>query len=79
MGCSFFSEMTDENTVMVVEEWESEAHWNDHLQSKDFAVLLGAMSLFDSKAGKFQLLSETEGAAALRALRERDHKKLSTE
>jgi len=77
LGCSFYAEIGDDNTVMVIEEWESETHWKDHLQSKDFAVLLGAMSLFDSTAGKFQLLSETEGVTALRTLRARDHKRLS--
>lgn len=72
LGCSFFSEIGDDNIVMVVEEWESEEHWHDHLQSKDFAVLVGAMSLFDSEAGKFQLMLETNGVAALRKLRRHD-------
>ena len=76
LGCRFYCDMVDDNVVMIVEEWESERLWNEHLQSKEFTVLIGAMSLFDPNAGKFQLMSETEGAAQLKKLRTRGDLKL---
>jgi len=72
-GClsfEFYCEIGDDDTVLLMEEWETERHWRDHLQSKEFAVLLGAMSLMrDPKAMQFKLLSETNGVQALKNMR----------
>jgi quinol monooxygenase YgiN len=70
LGFEFYCEIGDDDTVLLMEEWESERHWRDHLQSKEFAVLLGAMSLMrDPKALQFKLLSEASGVQALKNMR----------
>src|SRR6185295_6332445 len=72
LGCDFYCEVNDNDMLLLVEEWETEGHWRAHLQSREFAVLLGAMSLLkDPKAIEFKLLSEAVGVQALKQLRTR--------
>ncbi len=70
LGCRFYSEIGNVDSMLLVEEWESEWHWKNHLQSKEFAVILGAMSLVkDPKAVEFKLLGEAAGVDMLRSVR----------
>ena len=56
--------------MLLVEEWESERHWRDHLQSREFAVFLGAMILVEKPvAVEFKLLSEMLGVDSLKKMR----------
>jgi quinol monooxygenase YgiN len=77
LGCHFYSEIGNESVVLMVEEWESEGHWKDHLQSKEFSVLLGAMILVsDPKEVHFKLLAEVTGVGSLKRMRTERNDKL---
>src|SRR4030066_787957 len=42
--CDFCQSMEDENRLFLLEEWESEENFKDHLKSRRFKVLRGAMT-----------------------------------
>lgn len=58
-GCrafDFYLDASDENSSLLVSEWEMETDLNNYMESDDFAVLKGAITLLsarsiDSKAG----------------------------
>ena len=64
-GCrtfDFYLDASDENSTLLVSEWESEKDLNNYLQSNDFAVLRGAITvlgirIIDSKANVTSHLS----------------------
>lgn len=60
-GClayRFYVDVTDENSTVLIGEWESQEDWANHLQSRDFAVLLGAITILSSPWSiDFKLLS----------------------
>ena len=60
-GCRayrFYSEYGDENSFLLVGEWETQAAWDKHLNSNHFAVLLGSLRLLSSSpAVDFKILS----------------------
>jgi quinol monooxygenase YgiN len=74
-GCldyHFYLEMGNGNAVCLIEEWETREDLDNHLLSRDFAVLYGATSLLrDSSAIEFKLLSPTAGIEAVEAVRGR--------
>jgi len=57
-GCrtfDFYLDAADENSTLLVSEWETEKDLNNYLRSDDFAVLRGAITVLgvrsiDSKA-----------------------------
>ena len=57
-GCrtlDFYLDAADENSTLLVSEWDTEKDLNNYLQSNDFAVLRGAITVLsirsiDSKA-----------------------------
>lgn len=57
-GCrtlDFYLDAKDENSTLLVSEWETETDLNNYLDSNDFAVLRGAITILsvrsiDSKA-----------------------------
>jgi quinol monooxygenase YgiN len=64
-GCrtlDFYLDATDENSTLLVSEWETERDLNRYLKSHDFAVLRGAITVLsirsiDSKANVTSHLS----------------------
>lgn len=48
MAYRFFVDATDENSSLLVSEWQTHEDWSNHLQSHDFAVLLGAITVLGS-------------------------------
>lgn len=60
-GClayRFYEDVGDENTFVLIGEWETPDAWNDHLSSDNFAVLLGSLGLLcSSSLVDFKLLS----------------------
>jgi quinol monooxygenase YgiN len=72
-GClssRFYVDSADSNSVMLVEEWETEDDWDNHLQSRDCAVFLGAVSVLCRPASvDFKLLSYVAGIEAITAAR----------
>ena len=57
-GCQtfdFYLEAADENSLLLISEWETESDLDDYLRSNDFAILRGAIKVLsvrsaDSKA-----------------------------
>jgi quinol monooxygenase YgiN len=52
-GCrnvDFYFDATDENSTLVVSEWDSESDLNDYFQSNAFAVLRGAITVLSVKS-----------------------------
>jgi len=68
-GCltyRFYEEAEDENTFILIGEWETPDAWNEHLHSDNFAVLLGSIRLLCNRAHiEFKLLSQVTGIEAL--------------
>jgi len=60
-GClayGFYVNASDENSTILIGEWESQEDWINHLRTRGFAVLLGAITILSSPAGiDFKLLS----------------------
>jgi quinol monooxygenase YgiN len=72
-GClssRFYLDSADNNSAMLIEEWESEEDWETHLQSRDCAVFLGAVSVLCRPTSvEFRLLSYVAGIEAITAAR----------
>jgi len=60
-GCltyRFYVDAADENSSVLIGEWETKEDWSTHLRSRDFAVLLGAITVLSSPSSiDFKLLS----------------------
>jgi quinol monooxygenase YgiN len=70
LGSHFYLDTADSNSGMLVEEWEAEEDWANHLRSRDCAVLLGAVSVLCPAANvDFKLLSYVAGIEAITAAR----------
>ena len=58
VGYRFFVDATDENSSLLLGEWQTREDWTNHLRSRDFAILLGVLTILGSPAGiEFRLLS----------------------
>ena len=72
-GClayRFYVDAIDENSTVLIGEWESQEDWNNHLQSRDFAILLGAITILSSPDSiDFKLLSAIADKEQLDRLR----------
>jgi|ERR1700752_208028 len=52
-GCrtfDFYLDATDENSTLLVSEWETETDLNNYLGSDDFAILRGAMTVLSARS-----------------------------
>ena len=72
-GClayRFYVEAGDENSFLLMGEWESREALNEHLESKNFAVLMGSITLLAKVSTvDFKLLSEFNGRHLPRSIR----------
>lgn len=67
MNYRLYEEAGDENSLLLVEEWEAEARWNEHREGENFAVLLGLVNVLSIKAKiDFKLLSQIGGNEAIK-------------
>ena len=68
-GCvtyRFYVDAADENSSVLIGEWETSEDWHNHLHSRDFAVLLGAITILSSPSSiEFKLLKSFEEPEAL--------------
>jgi quinol monooxygenase YgiN len=69
-GClnyRLYAETGDENSLILIEEWDAEANWNTHRKGANFAVLLGLVTVLSipSKV-EFKLLSQIAGNEAIK-------------
>ena len=75
-GClssRFYLDSADNNSALLVEEWDSQEDWDNHLRSRDCAVLLGAVSVLCRPSSvEFKLLSYVAGIEAITAARQVD-------
>ena len=58
-GCLSFNvyvDSFDENSSLLVSEWDTEADLNIHLRSSDFAILRGAMSVLGVQIDEYRAL-----------------------
>ena len=52
-GCrtfDFYLDATDENSTLLVSEWDTETDLNNYLRSDDFAVLKGAITVLSARS-----------------------------
>jgi len=60
-GCrnySFYGEVEDQNSLILIGEWDTLTAWEDHLKSDDFAVLIGSVKLLGARSNlDFSVLS----------------------
>jgi quinol monooxygenase YgiN len=72
-GCvdyRFYAEAGDENSFLLMGEWENREALNQHLESKNFAVLIGSITLLAKVSMvDFKLLSEFTGRHVPRSIR----------
>jgi quinol monooxygenase YgiN len=72
-GClssGVFCDMEDENTLSLIEEWETREDLDRHIRSKRFSVLLGAESLLKEPSEiQIHTVSHSEGVEVVNALR----------
>jgi quinol monooxygenase YgiN len=81
-GClssHFYFEVGHEDTLCLIEEWETQADLDNHLRSNDFAILLGAVNLLKGPSEiEFKLLTPTAGIEAVDAARGKSDPKAPT-
>jgi len=54
-----YVELTDENSAMLISEWEAQTDWENYLSSSDCAILLGALNALATPASiDFKLLGK---------------------
>jgi quinol monooxygenase YgiN len=71
-GCrnyNFYGEVEDQNSLILIGEWETVTAWEDHLKSDAFAVLIGSVKLLGTRSNlDLRILSplqETEASVLL--------------
>ena len=75
-SCRVYREVGNEETVIVIQEWDSRNHLDNHLRSDEFAVMIGAMSLLERpETVEFQVLDQLEGSRSVEAIRARNFSK----
>ena len=54
-----YVELANENSAILISEWEAKADWENYLSSTDFAILLGALNALATPAEiDFKLLGQ---------------------
>jgi len=70
VGYRFYVEAGDENSFLLMGEWENREALNQHLESQNFAVLIGSITLLARvSTADFKLLSELSGRQVPRSIR----------
>jgi quinol monooxygenase YgiN len=70
MAYKFYGEAGDENSFLLMGEWETREALNQHLDSNNFAVLMGSIMLLAKVSTvDFKLLSEFSGRHVPRSIR----------
>jgi quinol monooxygenase YgiN len=66
-GCRSFNvyvDTDDENSSLLVSEWDTEDDLNNHLKSEDFAILRGVISVLGIRTDELTALVYAGGARA---------------
>lgn len=59
-GCLTFRlyvDVTDENSSLLISEWETESDLNEYLHSADFAILHGAITVLSRRSSEFKAIA----------------------
>lgn len=59
-GCLTFRlyvDVADENSSLLISEWETESDLNDYLRSADFAILHGAITVLSRRSRDFKAIA----------------------
>jgi quinol monooxygenase YgiN len=74
-SCRIYRELDNDEALIVIQEWDSKTHLDEHLRSDEFAVLVGAMSLLQKpETVEYQVLDQIEGSRSVEAIRTRNFK-----
>jgi quinol monooxygenase YgiN len=52
-GCrtyNFYGEVEDQNSLILIGEWDTLSAWENHIKSDDFAVLIGSVKLLGTRS-----------------------------
>jgi quinol monooxygenase YgiN len=72
-SCRIYREVGDEEAMIVIQEWDSRNHLDQHLRSDEFAVMVGAMSLLERpETVEFQVLDQVQASRSVEAIRSRN-------
>jgi quinol monooxygenase YgiN len=72
-SCRIYCELGNDEAVIFIQEWDSRNHWDEHLHSDKFAVIIGVMSLLQKpETVEFQVLDQLEGLRSVEAIRARN-------
>ena len=66
-GCLMFRyyiDAADENSLLLLAEWETDSDLNNYLRSEAFAILRGAITLFSTRCTDFKALITSRGVTA---------------
>ena len=68
-GCrtyNFYGEVEDQNSLILIGEWDTLSAWENHIKSDDFAVLIGSVKLLGTRSNlDFSVLSPVPRNEAL--------------
>ena len=66
-----YRNLEDENSILMVEQWETKDDLDEHLRSHSFGVLMGALNVLAvSWDVRFNMVSHSVGEEAILAARE---------
>jgi|SRR5215510_10936860 len=72
-SCRIYRDIDNEESVILIQEWDSRNQLDNHLRSDEFAVMIGAMSLLDQpETVEFQVLDQVEGSRSVEAIKARN-------
>ena len=72
-SCRIYREVGNDESLIVVQEWNNRNDWDAHLRSAEFEVMIGVMSLLQKpETVEFQVLDQVEGSHSVRALKARN-------
>ena len=63
-GCVMFRhyiDASDENSSLLMAQWETDSDLNNYLRSDDFAILRGAITLLSTRCTDFRALVTSRG------------------
>ena len=70
LGYAAFCDIEDKNLLILLEEWKTRKHLDNHLRSETFGVLLGTRSLLNEPHGiQIFTIHHSEGLGAVHAAR----------
>lgn len=70
IGCHIYSEVEDQNVLILLEEWNSQTDVDSHLRSNHYRKVLALMEMSNTQPEiKFNSISDTKGMEVIEAAR----------